>query len=53
MLLDNVACTGRETRLIDCRANPIGTHNCNHAEDSGVICAPPFIPGPGMSCIFN
>lgn len=48
VLLDNVACNGRETRLIDCRANPIGSHNCNHGEDAGVICAPRFIPGPGM-----
>ena len=47
VLLDNVACTGRESRLIDCRANPIGSHNCDHGEDSGVICAPLFIPGPG------
>ena len=47
VLLDNVACSGRETRLIDCRANPIGSHNCNHGEDAGVICAPLFVPGPG------
>ena len=47
VLLDNVACNGRESRLIDCRANPIGTHNCVHSEDAGVICAPLFIPGPG------
>ena len=45
--LDNVACTGRESRLIDCRANLIGTHNCDHSEDAGIICAPLFIPGPG------
>ena len=47
VLLDNVACSGRETRLIDCRANPVGSHNCDHSEDAGVICAPLFIPGPG------
>lgn len=37
--LDNVNCVGSETRLIDCpRSNPIGTHNCVHAEDAGVRC---------------
>ena len=37
--LDNVACTGSEARLIDCPANPIGTHNCAHSEDAGVRCS--------------
>ena len=36
--LDNVACTGSETRLIDCPANAIGSHNCAHSEDAGVRC---------------
>ena len=36
--LDNVACTGSETRLIDCSANPLGSHNCQHSEDAGVRC---------------
>lgn len=38
ILLDNVGCSGRETRLIDCPANPVGMHNCNHMEDAGVRC---------------
>ena len=37
--LDNVECTGSEVRLIDCPANPIGTHNCAHSEDAGVRCS--------------
>jgi hypothetical protein len=37
--LDNVNCRGTETRLIDCPANPLGSHNCVHAEDAGVMCA--------------
>jgi deleted-in-malignant-brain-tumors protein 1 len=45
--LDNVACVGTETRLIDCPANALGVHNCAHREDSGVICTPLVIPGPG------
>ena len=36
--LDNVQCRGNETRLIDCLANPLGTHDCVHSEDAGVDC---------------
>ncbi len=36
--MDNVQCRGTETRLIDCPANAIGTHNCAHVEDAGVRC---------------
>ena len=38
--LDDVQCRGTETRLIDCPASPIGTHNCAHFEDAGVRCQP-------------
>ena len=37
--LDEVECTGEETRLEDCPANPIGVHNCGHSEDAGVRCS--------------
>ena len=36
--LDNVRCRGTETRLIDCPASPLGSHDCIHAEDAGVRC---------------
>jgi hypothetical protein len=36
--LDNVQCTGTETSLFGCQANPLGNENCNHAEDAGVSC---------------
>ena len=36
--LDNVQCRGTETRLIDCPANALGSHNCVHFEDAGVRC---------------
>ena len=36
--LDNVRCSGSETRLVDCTANALGSHNCAHSEDAGVIC---------------
>lgn len=38
ILLDNLACTGTESRLIDCVHNGVGIENCNHFEDAGVIC---------------
>ncbi len=38
ILLDNVGCTGTETRLFDCPSNELGVHNCAHSEDAGVVC---------------
>lgn len=36
--LDDVECTGTESRLIDCPATALGRHNCEHHEDAGVLC---------------
>ena len=36
--LDNVRCTGRESKLSWCPKNYWGQHNCNHNEDAGVEC---------------
>ena len=36
--LDNLHCTGSESRLIDCRHNGIGVHDCDHTDDAGVRC---------------
>ena len=47
ILLDDVACTGTETRLIECRASPITVHNCVHFEDASVRCQAP----PSMSIL--
>lgn len=38
ILLDNVDCSGSETNIMDCPANPPGNHNCQHSEDAAVVC---------------
>ena len=38
--LDDVSCTGSEGRLVDCTHPPLGTNNCGHVKDVGVICTP-------------
>ena len=43
--LDNVQCVGTESRLIDCPANAIGSHNCVHSEDAGVRCGTGTVTG--------
>ena len=38
IVLDNLQCTGSETRLVDCPHNGLNIHNCAHSEDAGVQC---------------
>ena len=36
--MDDVSCTGNESRLADCTFSGWGLHNCRHTEDVGVSC---------------
>ena len=38
ILLDELNCIGNESRLIDCPHNGVGSSNCRHSEDAGVVC---------------
>ncbi|XP_072051705.1 scavenger receptor cysteine-rich domain-containing protein DMBT1-like [Amphiura filiformis] len=44
IFLDDVRCTGSEASLLQCSHRGIGTHNCRHSEDAGVICHVTSVP---------
>ena len=41
IMLDDVACSGNETSIAQCRHRGWGRHNCGHSEDVSVSCATP------------
>ena len=36
--LDDVRCSGSESRLSQCTHPGFGRHNCDHSKDAGVVC---------------
>lgn len=38
IFLDDVQCTSSESSLLSCSSNPIGSNDCVHSQDAGVIC---------------
>ena len=40
--LDDVSCTGSESELTQCSHRTMGSHNCGHHEDAGIICGGKF-----------
>ena len=50
--LDDVACSGSESRLIYCGHAGIGNEDCGHREDVGIVCSNGELNWDG-SCIHN
>ena len=50
ILMDNVACTGSESALINCNFDN-NTGDCRHSEDAGVRCYSP--PSTGESVVYK
>ncbi|XP_065120332.2 scavenger receptor cysteine-rich domain-containing protein DMBT1-like [Paramisgurnus dabryanus] len=40
--LDSLKCSGNESTVTNCSSKQIGTSNCSHGQDAGVICNPPI-----------
>lgn len=38
IFMDDVACKGNESSIVDCNHAGFGVHNCDHSNDAGVSC---------------
>ena len=47
IFLDDLFCTSRERKLVNCIHRGIGVHNCVHREDAGLRCPAP----PGLQLL--
>ena len=50
--LDDLHCTGHESRLIDCPHRGVGVHNCVHSKDAGVHCVRPCMLMRNLCCYY-
>jgi hypothetical protein len=39
IFVDDVVCDGTEVNILQCGSRPLGTNNCDHSEDAGVVCS--------------
>ncbi|XP_062595244.1 neurotrypsin-like, partial [Saccostrea cucullata] len=37
--IDDLSCNGHESIILQCNITALGTHNCQHSEDAGVLCS--------------
>ncbi|PIK52969.1 putative deleted in malignant brain tumors 1 protein-like isoform X4 [Apostichopus japonicus] len=51
--LDNVECSGNESRLSDCSHNAFGENNCGHLQDAGVVCTTNATQGLASMLLHN
>ena len=38
IFIDNLACVGSESSILDCPSSALGFHQCGHSQDAGVQC---------------
>ena len=41
IILDDVQCSGSESNIVDCPHNGFRNHDCDHYEDTSVVCTDP------------